>query len=73
MPNNSIPALLTSAEVAARLKKTTRTVARLVARGEFPNAQKIGSGASAPFAIPESDVIAYEKKLASASKETKAS
>ena len=65
MPNNSIPTLLTSAEVAARLKVTTRTVARLVARGEFPNAQKIGSGASAPFAIPESDVIAYQRKLAS--------
>ena len=65
MPNKSIPALLTSAEVAARLKVTTRTVARLVARGEFPNALKIGGGASAPFAIPESDLIAYQKKLGS--------
>lgn len=68
MPNKPIPAVLTSAEVAARLRVTTRTVARLVARGEFPNARKMGSGPNSPYAIPESDLLAYEKKLAAASK-----
>ena len=55
---------LTSAEVAARLGVTTRTVQRLYARGYFPNARKFGAHTSAPLAIPEPDLIAYEKTLA---------
>lgn len=70
MPN-SIP--LTSAQVAARLRVTMRTVTRLVQRGEFPNAYKLGDYPNAPLAIPEADVIAYEKKLASSPGGDKAS
>lgn len=62
MPN-LIP--LTSAQVAARLKVTVRTVARLYDRGEFPNAYKLGDHPNAPLAIPEGDLLAYQKKLAS--------
>jgi len=67
------PKLLSTAQVAARLGVTQRTVTRLVLRGTFPNAYKLGEGSHAPYAIPETDVIAYEKKLASPPKGSEAS
>jgi len=60
------PHPLSAAQVAERLGVTRRTVARLYLRGEFPNAYRLGDHPTAPLAIPEKDVIAYEKKLAQA-------
>ncbi len=54
----------TSAQAASRLGVTTRTVARLYARGYFPNARKHGAHPSAPLVIPEPDLVAYEQALA---------
>jgi excisionase family DNA binding protein len=53
---------LTAAEVAARLGVHSRTVRRLIERGEFPNAFRLGEAVKAPYVIPEPDLIAYEKK-----------
>ena len=71
MPQN--PKLFTAAEAATRLGVNSRTVRRLILAGEFPHAFRVGAGQNAPYVIPEPDLIAYEKKLASASKDTKAS
>lgn len=58
---------LTVKEVAARFRVTTRTVRRWIERGHFPNAAPVEGldYSTAPILIPEDDVIAYEKKLAS--------
>jgi len=65
--------ILSTSQIAERLGVTRRTVNRLVERGEFPNARKLGGGRNSAYLIPEPDVLAYEKKLASASQKAKAS
>ena len=62
MTNNTI---LSTTEVAERLGVTRRTVTRLIERGEFPHARKIGKGNTSAYIIPEPDLLAYQKKLAS--------
>ena len=64
MTDNSI---LTTADVAKRLGIHPRTVIRLVERKAL-KATKAGQGKTSAFVFLESDVIAYEKKLAAASK-----
>ncbi|MCC7360504.1 MAG: helix-turn-helix domain-containing protein [Anaerolineales bacterium] len=68
MPHKK-PIILTAAEVAARLRVTTRTVARLFERGEFPHSRKMGTGRNSAIAFWADDVEAYEKKLAALNKE----
>jgi excisionase family DNA binding protein len=67
------PKVLDTAQAAARLGVSAKTVIRLVSRGAFPHAYKLGSGARAHYAIPEPDVVAHMKKLASLPKGSKAS
>ena len=59
--------ILTTADVAKRLKIHPRTVVRLVERKEL-KATKAGKGKTSAFVFLESDVIAYEKNLAAAFK-----
>ncbi|MFQ5614747.1 MAG: helix-turn-helix transcriptional regulator [Anaerolineae bacterium] len=55
--------VLTSAQAAARLGVTPRTIQRWVAAGVFPNAFKLDPGfIKSPFIIPVEDVEAFERK-----------
>lgn len=64
---------LSVALAAARFGVSTRTIQRWVAAGHFPGAYKLSPGLRSPFVIPLDDVLAYEKKLASAPGGAKAS
>lgn len=60
MPSsNDSPELLTLPEAAARLRRSRRTLERLIAAKEFPAPLKIGSGSLIPLA----DVEAFIERL----------
>jgi excisionase family DNA binding protein len=59
--------ILTTTQVAERLGVTTRTVLRLIQRGDL-QAQKPGGGKTSAYVIFERDLLAYQKKLASKAK-----
>jgi excisionase family DNA binding protein len=57
-----MPSYLTTEEVAQRLRVSTVTVQRLVARGQFPHAIRSSTGKNAGFRIPLEDLEEYIKK-----------
>jgi excisionase family DNA binding protein len=59
MPKQIIPELLTVRQVAEMLDVTTRTVQRMVRRGDFPGAYQLPGGSHSTFVIPKSDLDAY--------------
>jgi transposase-like protein len=54
---------LTVAEIAKRFDVHISTVHVWIRAGHFPNARRKGPGKKSPFVVPESDVIALERKL----------
>jgi len=60
--------LVTVAEIASQLGITTREVQRLIDRGHFPSARKLGAGATSAYVIVRSDLDAYLKKREAQSK-----
>jgi len=55
--------IYTTRQVAERLGATPQTVAVWIRQDKFPNAYKLDpEGQTSPYRIPESDVIAFEKK-----------
>ena len=55
------PAYLSVSQVAEQLNVTTRTVERMVKRGDFPRAYKL-PGETAPYLIPREAVESYLEK-----------
>jgi excisionase family DNA binding protein len=62
------PAYLSVTQVAEQLNVTTRTVERMVKRGEFPGAYKL-PGETAPYLIPREAVERYLEKKRQQSKD----
>ena len=55
--------IYTTRQVADRLGATPQAVAAWIRQGKFPNAYKLDpEGQTSPYRIPESDIIAFEKK-----------
>lgn len=54
--------LLNTREVAERLHVSLMTIHRWIDRGEFPQARRKSPVANSPYMIPESDVIAFERR-----------
>ena len=65
MDNNKI---LSTAEVAHRLQVHPNTVISWIRKGYFPKTRKVGLGKNSPYAIPESDVAAFEEQRDQATK-----
>ena len=53
--------MLSTADVAERLRVHQTTVQGWIRRGYFPNAYKLGPGKNSPYVIPESDVVTFEE------------
>lgn len=53
--------MLTSQEVAARLKRSARTIQKYCDRGIFPGAKKSGPFERSGWLIPESAVKSFEE------------
>jgi len=53
---------LTTKQVMDQLKVSRMTMHRLLKRGEFPNAFKLGLGKTSNWRIPSDDVQAYIKR-----------
>jgi len=53
----------TAKEVAARLGVSPQSITLWIRKGQFPNAYRLNPDAArSPHRIPESDIIAFEKK-----------
>lgn len=50
---------LTLQEVSEILNISNQTVTRLIKRGEFPKAFRIGDAPNAPWRIPREDVVKF--------------
>jgi len=55
--------LLSVVEIAEKFDVHTTTVQGWIRAGHFPGAFKKGPGRTSPFVVPESAVLAFEKKL----------
>ena len=54
--------VLSVKEAAERLGVSHRAIQRWINRGYFPGAYKLSPASNSPYRIPESDVIAFEKR-----------
>jgi hypothetical protein len=55
--------IFSAREAGERLGTTRRAVVSWIRKGRFPNAYKLDPfGVTSPYQIPESDIIAFERK-----------